>query len=110
MAYVKMTGTTSPHTSGATEVILERDEETGEPTKSVRVGEPVDLSEEEQEKLEGMGFVFEESSEQEAQEYQEQQVAAPQVGSDIAGAAPSFGTEEAPNQDADEQVDQQDST
>ena len=103
MAYVKMTGTGDP-ASGPSEVVLERDDETGEPTKVVKVGEPAELNKEDQKKLEEMGFTFESSSKEEAQEYQEQQAGA-QVGQDIAGAAPSLGSEPTPDQDADE-VDQ----
>ena len=103
MAYVKMTGSGDPAT-GPSEVILERDEETGEPTKVVKVGEPVDLSKEDQKKLEESGFEFESSSKQEAEEYHEAQTSGA-AGQDIAGAAPSFGTESTPDQDQDE-VDQ----
>lgn len=87
MAYVKLVGTTNPTTNWTTEVVLEKDED-GNPTKVVRQGVPVELSKQEQDKLEkDLGLVFEKSSKEEADEA----AAAAAAASDTAGTAPVFG-------------------
>lgn len=93
MGYVKLTGTANRHTDWTTEIVLERDE-AGEVTKVVKAGVPVNLTADEQKKLEGLGYTFDDSSAEEAKEYEEGQ-ATVQVGADVAGSAPTF----APAQD-----------
>lgn len=103
MGLVKLTGTTNPHENWTSEYILEKDEN-GEPTKVVRLGEPIDLTKEDREKLEGAGAVFSSSSKEEAKEYAERQAASP-VGSDITGAAPMLGAPSSEPNQAREQPD-----
>lgn len=91
MGYVKLSGTTNRHENWATEFVVEVDEETGEPTKVAKLGVPVDLSKAEQEKLEGLGAIFEDSSADEAKEVQAQLETEQPVGGDITGSAPVFG-------------------
>lgn len=90
MGYVKMVpAEANRHENWTSEFVLERDEETGEPTKVVKAGVPVDLSKEEQDKLATYGVTFEESSAEEAKEYEESATTNP-AGADIVGAAPSI--------------------
>lgn len=102
MGYVKLAGTRNRHTSWISEVVLEVDDD-GNPTKVVRAGVPVNLSAEQQSKLEERGFTFEKSSKAEVEAYEEE--AALQVGGDVAAAAPVFGDSEAPDQAADDSGD-----
>ena len=88
MGYVKLSGTTNRHENWTTEIVLERDDETGEVTKSVKAGEPVDLSKADQDKLEGLGFTFEKSSKEELDQYRETPEAQQPVGADVSAAAP----------------------
>lgn len=89
MGYVKLTSAGSNrHESWTTEFVLERDEETGEATKVVRLNEPIDLTKEEQEKLEALGANFEKSSASEAEKVEEE---GQPVGADVANAGPRFG-------------------
>lgn len=86
--YYKLVGSTNP-ANWTTEVVLERNDQ-GEVTKAVRVGEPQQLNQEDRDKLESLGFTVEKSSASEAKEVEES--AGQQPGSDIAGAAPVFGS------------------
>lgn len=95
MGYVKLTGTSNRHENWTSEFVLERDDETGEPTKVVRLGEPIDLSKDDQAKLEAFGAVFEDSSADEAKEVEE---SGQPVGADVANAGPRFGGGGEPNQ------------
>lgn len=88
MGYVKLSGTTNRHENWTTGVVLEVDEETGDPTKVVKAGEPVNLSKQDQDKLEGLGFTFEESSKEEQERYQASPEVQQPVGADVAAAAP----------------------
>ena len=86
--YYKLVGHRDSVTNWTTEVVLEVND-AGEPTKVVRVGQPEKLTAEDRQKLESLGFVVESSSAEEAEQAaQSQQV----PGSDVAGAAPVFGT------------------
>lgn len=83
-----VTGTTS-NGNGTEEVILARDEETGEPTKWVSKTHPEELSKDEKEVVESCGVVVEKVSKDEAAEIEakaSQQVTA----TDTAAAAPVF--------------------
>lgn len=91
MGYVKLSGTTNRHENWTAEYIVEVDEETGEPTKVVKTGVPVDLTKDEQAKLETLGAIFEDSSADEAKEVEAQLATEQSVGADIAGSAPVFG-------------------
>jgi hypothetical protein len=97
MSYVKLVGTVNRHTDWTTEIILEKDDD-GNPTKVIRAGEPVDLSKEEQDKLEDSGYRFESSSKAEATEADEDTT---EVGADVASAGPLFGGSEQPNQQSE---------
>jgi hypothetical protein len=92
MAYKKLVGTKNRHTSWITEVRLDDE-------RTISAGEPVDLSAEDQKSLEERGFVFEDSSKEEATEAAENQQP---VGADVGRAAPVFGSSVQPNQDAEE--------
>ena len=107
MSYVKLAGTTNRHENYTTRYVLERDEETGEETKVVEAGVPIELSAEDRKKLEALGAVFEDSSAAEAKEVEEQQQAAP-VASDTAAAGPRLGGSGAPNQQASPKGDDKD--
>jgi len=100
MAYVKLAGTVNRHTDWTTEIILEKDDD-GNPTKVVRAGEPVELSKADQDRLEEMGYSFESSSKQEAEEVQQRQ-AQQLVGADVSQSGPLFGDAEASNQSSDD--------
>lgn len=83
-----VTGTTS-NGNGTEEVILARDEETGEPTKWVSKTHPEELTKEEKEVVESCGVVVEKVSKDEAAEIEakaSQQAAA----TDTAAVAPVF--------------------
>jgi len=97
--YYKVTGG-NPHTNWTTEVVLERDEETGEVTKSVEVGVPIKLNAEDRKALEKLGFTVESSSAKEAEEVAESGPAPEdRPGGDVAAEAPVFGsTAGEPNQ------------
>jgi hypothetical protein len=90
MAYYKISvpGADSgkPGASWATEVILERDDETREPTKVARVGEPIELNEKDRKVLKELGFEV-----TEAKKGDDPDVTPGVVGSDVAGAGPVFG-------------------
>lgn len=90
MGYAKLVGTGNRHVDWTTEVVLERDDE-GNVTKAVRAGEPVELSAEEQKGLEERGFVFEDSSKKEADEFEEREAQRP--ATDTTGTGPVFGGE-----------------
>jgi hypothetical protein len=95
VGYVKLTGSANRHESWTSEFVLERDEETGEPTKVVKLDEPIDLTKDEQERVEALGGVFEKSSADEAKEVEESDQP---VGADVANAGPRFGGSSEPNQ------------
>jgi hypothetical protein len=86
--YYKLVSTTNRHTDWTTEVVLARDEKTGEPTSVVRAGEPTKLSAEDRKKLEALGYKFEQSSKSEADEVAE--VRASTAGTDTTGTGPVF--------------------
>jgi len=67
MSYVKLVGTKNRHEGWSSTVLV------GDPDdpKSVVRGVPVDLTDEEQDKLEELGFVFEDSSEDELHEQED---------------------------------------
>src|SRR4051794_30849233 len=90
--YYKLVSTTNPHTDWTTEIVLERDEETGEPTKVVRAGVPTQLSGADRKKVEELGYGLESASKEEAEQ------AEAQAAGDVTGSAPVFGDSEAPNQ------------
>jgi hypothetical protein len=91
VGYVKAVGTTNRHENWTAGIVLERDEETGEVTKQVTMGVPVELSKDDQKKLEKtFGFIFEDSSKQEADDAVVAADAQP-VGADVAAAAPLLG-------------------
>ena len=99
MAFKKLVGHVNRHESWTSEVILERDEESGEVTKSVLLGVPTeDLSDEDVTTLEERGFVFEDSSAEEAEEVKASVPEGAPVGGDVAAAAPTFGSRRGPNQ------------
>jgi len=94
---VKLAGTTNRHENWTNGYVLERDEETGEVTKQVEAGVPIELSKQDQDKLEALGAVFEKSSADEAKEVAEEREAQPLV-TDTSAAGPRFGTSSEPNQ------------
>jgi hypothetical protein len=98
VGYVKAVGTTNRHENWTTGVVVEVDEETGEPTKVVNQGEPVSLTNEEQKKLEGLGIIFEDSSKEEYDRFNERQEQVQTVGADVAAAAPLLGPSSGPTQ------------
>lgn len=103
MGYVKLSGTTNRHENWTTEYVVEVDEETGEPTKVVRQGEPVDLNKEQQEKLEALGAIFEDSSADEAKEFRASAEQVQPAGADTAAGAPLLGAGgNQPNQTVDQ--------
>jgi len=106
VGYVKLTGTANRHENWTTEYVLEVDDETGEPTKVVRAGEPVNLSAGDQKKLEAIGAVFEDSSKEEAEKYEAE--APVQVGADVAASGPLLGPTPSgkPNQSVKADTDQ----
>ena len=89
MAWKKIVGTTDPTNNWATEAILERDKD-GEPSKVAKKDKPENLTASEVSKLESIGFVVEDSSKEEAEEYVTN--GQPVVGDDIVGSGPSFNT------------------
>jgi hypothetical protein len=101
VAYVKLVGTENRHEDWTTEVVLERDNE-GNVTKSIKAGVPVEITAEERKKLEGLGLTLEDSSAQEAKEVAENTQVA---GSDVGGAAPSFGSTASQQQSGDKKND-----
>ena len=94
--YYKLVSTTNRHTDWTAEVVLEVDETTGEPTKVVRAGEPVQLSAEDRKKVEALGYGLESASKDEVEQFEER--AASGAAGDVAGAAPIFGDSEQANQ------------
>lgn len=101
MGYVKLTGNANRHENWTTEFILEKDED-GNPTKVVEAGVPIELSKDEQSKLEALGATFEDSSASEHKEVEEARASGLQVGSDVANAGPRFGVGGEPNQTVDQ--------
>lgn len=91
MGYIKLTGSTNVHQNGTSEYVLEVDADTGEPTKVVRAGEPVQISAEDRKKLEGLGAVFTDSTAEESKDYEAEKAVTPQVGADVGAAAPLLG-------------------
>lgn len=91
--------TTNPHTDWTTEVVLERDSESGEVTKAVGVNEPVQLNADEREKVKALGYSVEQTTKSEAEEAE-----ASPAGGDVAAASPVFGTTSRPNQAANDQT------
>ena len=83
--YYKLVGHRNSTTNWTTEVVLAKNDE-GEPSKVVRVGEPTnDLTNDDREKLESLGFVVEKSSASEAKQVEAETSS---VGADVAGSAP----------------------
>jgi len=89
--YYKLVGTKNPHTNYSTEARL------GD--KVVRVGEPVELTKEDRDELDRLGFVVETSSKDEAEQAEQTRVVA---GDDVRGNAPVFGNAESPNQSSEQ--------
>jgi len=95
--YYKVSNTRNPHTDWTAGVVLERDKD-GNVTKEVTFGVPTnELTGDDRKKLEGMGYTVESSSAKEADEVA-QSGAPATVGTDVTGAAPVFGSSEAPDQ------------
>lgn len=88
MAYKVLVGHKARHEVWTAERVLETDEN-GNPTKSVKLGVPVELTADEVKGLESEGFILEDSNASDAKEAERQ--AALNPGRDIAGAAPVFG-------------------
>ena len=101
MALYEFTGVKNPHTDWTTEIVLEKNED-GSVSKSVTIGEAVELSQEKAEQLGRSGFVFTKTSKSEVEKKQaerENERGIGAVASDTAGAAPIFGDEsDEPNQ------------
>jgi hypothetical protein len=93
MAYVKWVANSNPY-DWTTELELEDG-------TTVRQGEPVELTKELKEALEGDGRVFEDSSAAEAKEFEERAANTPVVGTDVAGAGPVFENAGPGNQSTD---------
>lgn len=81
-------GTKDPSANGTEEVILERDEKTGEVTKSVSKTHPADLNKGELEIVESIGVVVEKVSADQAAEIEASSAQATGAATDTAGAAP----------------------
>lgn len=98
--YYKVTGG-NPNTNWTSEVVLERDDETGEVTKSVQIGVPAQINAEDRKALEQLGFKVESSSKSEAEGVAESGPAPEDTpGGDVTGSSPVFGsTAGAPNQE-----------
>lgn len=96
--YYKVTST-NPHTDWTAEVVLERDDE-GNATKSVVLGVPSQLNQDDRKALEALGYTVESSTKSEAEEIVgDSPQIAQQAGGDVAAAGPTFGTStDQPNQ------------
>ena len=101
MAYKKWVANADRHNDWTTELITKDG-------STIRMGEPVELDDSQVEELAGQGRVFEDSSAEEAEEYQQQAATGQQPGSDVAGTAPVFQTAAGTNQESgvDQEVDQ----
>lgn len=86
--YYKLVGSTNPQENWLGEVVLARDEETGEVTKSIKAGVPTTLTADEKKTVERVGGKLESSSKEEAKEAQKSGAAL----ADVAGQAPTFTT------------------
>jgi hypothetical protein len=83
--YVKLTGHVRRHEFNVSEL-------TTVDGKTVRVGVPVNLSAEEKKSLEGVGYLFEDSSKEEHETYENSFEVIQPVGADVGAAAPLFGS------------------
>ncbi len=101
--YYKLAGSKNPTTDWTAEVILEKDDD-GNVTKSVGANKPAQLSQEDRDKLEALGYEVESSSKQEADEAEQQAVVA---SSSQLGTAPLVGdqSQNQPVSDVDQSGD-----
>lgn len=84
--YYKLVASENPSTDGTSEVILEKDED-GNTVKSVGVNKPAQLTQDDRDKLEALGYEVESSSKEEADEAEEAAV----VSSSALASAPLIG-------------------
>lgn len=97
MGYVKWVANADRHNDWSTERVLEDG-------TTITLGQPVELSAGLKSQLEEEGRVFEDSSAEEAKEYQSGRVTAT-VGTDVGGSAPVFENAGPSNQTAEESDD-----
>jgi hypothetical protein len=90
VAYYELVGGGNRHTDWTSEVVLERDED-GKPTKVVGVGQPAELTKEEQSQVSDLGYELRSVNKDEAERLLSRR--AQQAAADTRGAAPLLGDE-----------------
>jgi hypothetical protein len=91
VSHYKLVGTTNPNTNWSSEVIIKGEEE-GDPNVHLVVGQPVELTDEQRNEVEALGFVVVEASDEEVESHDQQVEESSNlvVGEDVTGSGPVF--------------------